>query len=438
MQPEDYQSAFAEHLQTVMEATDAALESAGYESLLIHSGSPIRVFQDDYDYPFKPNPMLLWWAPVGDQPDCALAYRPGRKPVLYYYRPDDYWHGPAPEPAFWWAQHFDLQMVRRSDRWQKRHEWDSAAALGDAPEIAEVFDAADINPDKLMNPLRMARTRKTRYEVACMRVANRVGADGHKAARRAFENGKSEFAIHQAYLKATRALSEQMPYTPIIGLNEHAAVLHYREKDVKAPDRHRSFLIDAGAKVNGYHSDITRTYSRDNGDFASLIEAVDELQRKLVADCRPGKDYVELHRDTHRGVAGILVDHELVNCSADEALEQGITRAFFPHGLGHYIGLQTHDVAGHQADASGAPQMPPDEHPHLRLARTLETGNVVTIEPGVYVIDQLLNQLREDGLDECVNWARVDRIRPYGGVRIEDDVLVTEDRPENLTRAYLN
>ena len=438
MHPEDFQSTFAEHLQSVMSATDAALDTAGYDALLIHSGSPIRVFQDDYDYPFKPNPMLQWWAPIGDQPECALAYRPGRKPVLYYYRPDDYWHGPAPEPAFWWAQHFDLQMVRRSDRWQKRHDWDNAAALGDAPVIQAVFSEADINPDRLLYPLRMARTRKSRYEVACMRVANRVAAEGHKAARKAFEGGKSEFAIHQAYLRGTKARSEEMPYTPIIGLNEHAAVLHYREKDVETPDQHRSFLIDAGAKVNGYHSDITRTYGKGSDEFAGLIRAVDSLQQKLAADCKPGKDYVELHRDTHRGVARILAEHSLIHCGADTAVEQGVTRAFFPHGLGHFIGLQTHDVAGHQADATGEAAPPPDEHPHLRLARTLEADNVVTIEPGVYIIDQLLNQLQDEGKDDLVNWNQVARIRPYGGVRIEDDVLVTEGEPENLTRAYLN
>ena len=116
------------------------------------------------------------------------------------------------------------------------------------------------------------------------------------------------------------------------------------------------------------------------------------------------------------------------------AVETGVSSAFFPHGIGHGIGLQVHDVAGFAASDAGGTIDKPDGHPYLRLTRVLEPGMVVTIEPGVYFIDMLLDALKEKGLGPSIDWARVDAFRPYGGIRIEDDVACTDADPVNLTR----
>src|SRR5690348_16042797 len=119
---------------------------------------------------------------------------------------------------------------------------------------------------------------------------------------------------------------------------------------------------------------------------------------------------------------------------AESALESGVTRAFFPHGLGHSIGLQVHDVGGFARNDRGDTVPLPDGHPYLRMTRTLEPGMVVTIEPGLYFIEMLLAELRDKPLAKEIDWHKVEAFKQYGGIRIEDDVVCTEGEPENLTR----
>jgi Xaa-Pro dipeptidase len=111
-----------------------------------------------------------------------------------------------------------------------------------------------------------------------------------------------------------------------------------------------------------------------------------------------------------------------------------VSSVFFPHGLGHLIGLQVHDVAGFQRDDSGGTIDKPSGHPYLRLTRTIEPRMVMTIEPGIYFIDMLLAELKSKPQASDVNWDKVDRFRQYGGIRIEDDVACTDGAAENLTR----
>ena len=133
-------------------------------------------------------------------------------------------------------------------------------------------------------------------------------------------------------------------------------------------------------------------------------------------------------------LAGILAGHGFIRMSAESAVESGVSSAFFPHGLGHGIGLQVHDVAGFQQGELGGTIPKPPGHPYLRLTRTLEPGMVTTIEPGLYFIDMLLAELRQKPVAKDVAWDKVDAFRKYGGIRIEDDVVCTDGEPENLTR----
>ncbi|MDN4481872.1 M24 family metallopeptidase, partial [Demequina sp. EGI L300058] len=149
---------------------------------------------------------------------------------------------------------------------------------------------------------------------------------------------------------------------------------------------------------------------------------------------RAGQSYPELHIHAHHLVAGVLREHGIIRMDAEAAVASGVTSAFFPHGLGHPIGLAVHDVAGFQQNERGGSIPRPEGHPFLRMTRVLEAGMVVTIEPGLYFIDMLLDELRANPAAKDVDWARVDAFRPYGGIRIEDDVVCTDGEPENLTR----
>jgi Xaa-Pro dipeptidase len=210
--------------------------------------------------------------------------------------------------------------------------------------------------------------------------------------------------------------------------------LHYTDLDRQPPGQLRSFLIDAGAQVHGYAADITRTYSHRDARFAELIARMDALQLEVVRRVRAGVDYAKLHIETHRMLGALLVDAELARGSAETLVETGVTAAFLPHGLGHLLGIQVHDVGGHMQGESGTIIDPPSGHPYLRLTRVLEENMTLTIEPGLYAIDMLLEKLRGSPAEEHVLWDGVDWLRPFGGIRIEDNVRVLANGSENMTR----
>jgi Xaa-Pro dipeptidase len=361
---------------------------------------------------------------------------------LFYFQPDDYWYLPPADPENWWARHFDIEVMRTPDGWRKALDARLAsasiavehmAAIGDAPALRAHFSAPGLNPAGLLDRLHVSRTRKTPYELACIREAARRAASAHVAAEQAFRAGKSEFAIHLAYLADCEQSDTELPYNNIVALNEHAAVLHYQARERRTPDRLHSFLIDAGCTVNAYASDITRTYAHESGEFAALVKGMDSVQQGLTGSVRAGLDYKALHLRAHRMIAGVLEAFGIIRVSADAAVESGLSSVFFPHGLGHFLGLQTHDVAG-LIDNDGTPIPRPEGHSALRLTRVLETDNVLTIEPGLYFIDVLLDRWRREQDPSMIDWDRVAALAPCGGIRIEDNVVVTEGGCENLTR----
>jgi Xaa-Pro dipeptidase len=310
---------------------------------------------------------------------------------------------------------------------------EKTAAVGDAPSLSDVFDAALINPETLITALHLARTRKTAYEIACMSEASRLAAVAHRAAETAFRAGCSELEIHHAYLAACGHTDYRLPYNNIVALNEHGSVLHYQGREPTAPPDSRSFLIDAGCTVNAYCSDVTRTYTREEGLFADIVQSMNRLQQRLAGQVRAGVDFRDLHLETHQGISEILADADVITVPADDAVESGLSSVFYPHGLGHFIGLQTHDVAG-LIDNHGKAVPRPDGHPFLRLTRILETDNVLTIEPGLYFIDPLLERWNREGDAAMVNWDAIESLKPFGGVRIEDNVVVEDTGCRNLTR----
>lgn len=431
----DLHPLYAEHLATLMARADAALEHAGFEHLVIAAGEPRIQFLDDREYPFAVNPHFKHWLPVTRAPGSWIVYTPGRKPKLVYLQPRDYWHVVPDAPAGYWVEHFDIAVIheRADARAHLPREVARSAVIGEGNAPLDGFTPN--NPQGVLERLHWWRSYKTPYELAMMRVASRIGARAHRAAEAAFRGGASEFDIHLAYLAAARQGDNELPYGNIIALNEHAAVLHYMDLQRNPPAHFHSFLIDAGASFHGYASDITRTHAGAGADeFAALVAAVDAAQQGFCARVQAGQSYPELHIHAHHVLAGILKEHGIIRMSAEGAVESGLSSTFFPHGLGHPIGLQVHDVAGFQAGPDGGSIARPPGHPYLRMTRALEPGMVVTIEPGLYFIDLLLTALKDTPGGKDVDWERVGALRKHGGIRIEDDVVCTEGEPENLTR----
>ena len=432
---------YGAHLDTIRERHDRALERAGASHVVIYSGNPKRMFLDDNDYPFKANPHFVHWAPLTALPFSYIVYTPGETPVLVYYQPRDYWHVVPGAPDGYWTEHLDIRIVNTTEDIPAHLPADreKCIAIGEFDDESMAYGIERINPSAAVNNLHYARGAKTEYELAVMRLAAKRGVAGHVAAEAAFRNGLAEFEIHRAYCAAVSHVDAELPYGNIIALNDHGSVLHYTNLERRAPQKIRSFLIDAGAQVHGYASDITRTYANGDARFQALIDRMDVLEQDVVARVRAGVDYRDLHVGTHRMLAEVLVETELASGDPDTLLATGVTSAFFPHGLGHLLGIQVHDVGGHQENETGGTIDPPSGHPFLRLTRVLEEDMVLTIEPGLYVIDMLLDELRGTPAEDHVNWQTVDWLRPFGGIRIEDDVRVLPDGAENLTReAFAN
>jgi Xaa-Pro dipeptidase len=424
---------YASHLTTLMQRTDRSLERSGFDALVVYGGRPPTQFLDDQDYPYKVNPQFKAWVPVLDNPRCFLVYSPGKRPLVLFHQPNDFWHKPAKLPAAAWTGALDLIAIQddsqASAHWSKRGR---VAFIG--PETFAGADAASLNPKELLALLDYDRAVKTPYELECMRRASDLGARGHMAALAVFRRGGSEYDAHMSYLEACRQREEEMPYNSIVAYNENAAVLHYQYLERTPPAVLRSFLIDAGAQYRGYAADITRTYARASGRFADLVHAMDEAQQALCAEIVAGRDYRDVHLSAHRILGDVMHASGLTKLPGQAALESGVTSVFFPHGIGHLLGLQVHDVGGVMGDAQGHERERPKGHPYLRLTRMLEPGVVVTVEPGIYLIDSLLAAAHADSRRAHIDWSIVEELKPYGGIRVEDNVATTAHKPENMTR----
>ena len=433
------QAEYSDHIGTITAQWERALTASSSGAAVVPAGIAQMYFQDDQAPTFHPNPHFARFYPDDNCEQSVLLVKPGNRPKLYFHRPASYWYQPPTLPD-WAEAAFDVEVHDDDEKLMKSlvadvSGCDRIALVGPAESCDLNLPLEAINPKALVNRLQFARSKKTDFEVARLREATEIGVRGHIAARDAFRAGGSEFDIHMAYLGASRQQESKLPYPNIIALNEHAGVLHYQHYDRTRPDPARSFLIDAGGRSGGYHSDITRTYSADPGDeFDDLVAALDAKQRDTVAQIKPGLSFVDLQVRMHREVADLLVSFDILRCSVDGAYDRSITDLFFPHGLGHLLGLQTHDVGGHFANEDGDLAEPPQRFPKLRFTRAVEPGYVFTVEPGIYFIPSLLKDLAESDAGRDVNWPKVESLIPCGGVRIEDNVLVTSDGVENLTR----
>jgi Xaa-Pro dipeptidase len=427
---------YPQHIAELQSRTREALQRESLDGLIIHSGQGKRIFLDDNNYPFKVNPQFKSWLPVIDNPNCWLIVNGVDKPKLVFYRPKDFWHTVPDEPNDFWAEQFDIVLLTQADAVEKHLPFDKSkyAYLGEYIEVAKALGFELVNPDRVMHYLHYQRAYKTDYELVCMREANRIAVDGHRAAKIAFEQGLSEFDINLAYLCAVRQGDNQVPYNNIVALNENASILHYTDLVTEAPAQVRSFLIDAGASFSGYAADITRTYARENGLFADLIESLHQITQQCVEELKPSVSYVQVHASAYYQIAELLSNIGIVNLAAADLVDTDIVSTFFPHGVGHFLGLQVHDVGGYVSDDRGTPNPPPKDHPFLRNTRTVEARQVFTIEPGLYFIDSLLAELKSSEHSKYINWNIVDDLRPFGGIRIEDNIIVHRDKNENMTR----
>jgi Xaa-Pro dipeptidase len=424
------------HITEKQKRAKEILERTEMSSIVIHSGKLVYMFQDDMTYPFKCNPLFKAWLPVIDNPNSWLIVDGVSKPKLVFYQPVDFWHSVPEDPKEFWTDQFEILKLTSLEDINKFLPADKSKSiyLGQFTDDAKELGFTDINNKTALDYLHYHRAYKTDYEMDCIREANRIAVGGHQAAKAAFMSGASEFEIQLEYFRTVAQSQNEVPYGTIIGLNQNGSILHYTTLERKSPLNRHSMLIDAGANCNGYASDITRSYSFEKDEFADLITAMDKVELDLCNSYKVGESYADAHLRSFELIAGVLSDFKFIDLPAEDIVAKGLVKPFYPHGLGHHLGLQVHDLGANLADDHGTAAEKPKDHPHLRATRILEPRMVYTCEPGLYFIDTLLQEVKASENSKYMNWSKIESFKKYGGIRIEDNIILHAGGNENITR----
>lgn len=286
-------------------------------------------------------------------------------------------------------------------------QWD-ARAMGWLNAVREKARAGVATPERVQDARALIdemRLFKDTDELATMRRAAGITAAAHVRAMQATRPGRREYEIEAELLYEFRRRGSQYPaYTPIVAGGANACVLHYVFNDAPLVDG-ELLLIDAGCELDGYASDITRTWpvnGRFSGPQRDVYEIVLAAQRAAMERTRPGVPWNEPHDAAVRVLAQGMLDLKVLKGTLDEVLEKEAYRRFYMHRTGHWLGYDVHDVGDYRRDGKWRP---------------LEPGMVLTVEPGLYLraADDVPEALRNIG------------------IRIEDDVAVTADGHEVIT-----
>lgn len=413
---------------TPRRARAAAALALTDEVLLIGAGEPVPVPGGaDQTYPFLAHTEYVWLA-ANECPGAVLAFDP-REGWTEFAPPvtaaERVWEGradtpgvPLPELQGWLAARRGRPVVNLGAPLPGLRE--------ESPRTAELREA-----------LTHARRPKDEAEIALLRRAAAATAAGFAAALPCLRAGASEREV-QVELEAGffRAGGERTGYGTIVGAGPNSGVLHVNPSARRlAPGD--TVLIDAGAEIARYTADVTRTWrvagGGDPGVFRDLYALVLAVEEHAIARCTPGAEWRDVHLAAAHEIATGLVALDLLRGEPAALVERDAHALFFPHGLGHLVGLGVRDASGY------LPGRARSMRPGLAMLRTdlpLEPGYVITVEPGVYFVPALLQDpaLRARHHD-AVNWARAESLLGFGGIRIEDDVLVTAGAPEVLTAA---
>jgi Xaa-Pro aminopeptidase len=275
------------------------------------------------------------------------------------------------------------------------------------------------------------RRPKDDVELARMRAAAEVTRAGFAELVGLIAPGRSErelqVALEAAFL---RSGGDFLAFESIVAAGVHAAVLHFSPTARELRDGDL-LLVDAGAEYRGYASDVTRTYPAGaafSAEQALVHDTVRRAGETAIAACRPGVAWHDVHRAAALVVAEGLVELGVLRGSPETLVESGAATLFFPHGVGHMVGLGVRDTGAASDDANE----PVAGLPPLRVDIPLQRRHAWTVEPGIYFVPALL--ARERGRGD-VDWQRVDEFQGFGGVRLEQNVLISGDGCEVLTAA---
>jgi Xaa-Pro aminopeptidase len=419
------QGRVAEQLERRRHAAAEAWALGGGQAVVVGAGVPLSVpGRGDRTYPFYAHSEYLYLTDR-ERPGAVLAFDPADGWFDFVPQPtakELLWSGaPAAEPGI---------STDELPGWLEARTDARIANLG-APLEGVVSDA-ELEAD-VRYALNRIRRVKDEVEIARMRLAERATRAGFAVAAELIEPGRTErelqIDIEAAFL---RNGADAVAYETIVGGGPNSAVLHQMPTTRVFADG-ELVLVDAGAEVRGYASDVTRTYPA-SGSFTPEQQALHDLVAASCAAaidrCRPGVEWLDVHAAAAGVIADGLVDFGLLRGESDALVESGAVTLFFPHGVGHMVGLGIRDAGEVLRGRAGTRP----GYPQIRVDLPLEPGHCFTVEPGVYFVPALLQdgERRRQHAD-MVAWDRVDRMLDFGGIRIEHNVLVTGEGFEILT-----
>jgi Xaa-Pro aminopeptidase len=399
--------------------------------------------------PFRQDSTFLYFTGC-DVPGAAALLVDGRY-ELFLPEPaadDPLWHGTVPSLAELGAKHGadavfpEAELASRAARLQPR-----TLAVADDARCAVAASLAgaplrygELNgDDELIDAVIALRRVKEPAEIAELREAARITALAFRTTMRATRPGSHERGLWTLFEAVLRMGGCTTGYDTILTQSGEILHNHAHSQELWAG---RMLLLDGGGEVaSGYGVDITRTWpvtGRFDTQQKAAYEAVLEAQLASIALCTVGTRYREVHDRSCLILARFLCDEGLIRGTPEAAVESGAHALFFPHGVGHLLGLDVHDLENfgdRPAYLPGVGRPEPFGTRYLRLDLPLEAGWVVTIEPGFYVVPAILRdpELR-DRFSGLVDFDRAAQWVGFGGIRIEDDVHVTAAGPEVLTQ----
>ncbi|MEP5944413.1 MAG: aminopeptidase P family protein, partial [Balneola sp.] len=292
----------------------------------------------------------------------------------------------------------------------------------------------NVETEALVDALTYCRVLKTDWELDQLREACRVNDLAYLEVMRSIKPGMYEYEMKAIFNKVQIENGlMQDAYNGIFASGVNASILHYVVNNSKIKDGDL-FLMDSGFECNGYASDYTRTFPA-NGKYTDIQKGIYNSvlagMNKVLGSIKPGVKMEDLHLLAARTMMEGLKDMGVVKGNVDDMMEENIFALFFPHGLGHFLGLDTHDVGGYP---KGVDRIERPGIKFLRARRELLPGMVVTIEPGIYFVPAVLEPaIADPEKNQFLNTEKVESLLGFGGVRIEDDIIVTEDGMENMT-----
>ncbi|MBQ29871.1 MAG: hypothetical protein CL434_08720 [Acidimicrobiaceae bacterium] len=395
-----------------------------HEVVLIRSGQALPIAGSDLHHGFRPHPDFAY-----------LAGHGVAESVLAYDAKDQHWQlfGPrsTPDEMVWHQPASEIGLpLADLDDWLSHREHQP---------LIEAWD--DV---KIQSGIAEIRVRKDELELSALRSAAAATEAGfswvYENACAGMTERDVQIAMEAEFFSAGAV---RTAYPSIVASGPNGAYLHYfyGQDDSLNPTTRtlqngELLLIDAGGEFGGYASDVTRTMvvGAEPTDVQSFLwQVVFRAQELAIDRCRPGQEWREVHLESARVIGSGLLELGILRGEVDALVASGAVALFYPHGLGHLIGLTVHDAGGYPLGRE------PSSHPqsrYLRMDRTLEAGMITSVEPGVYFIEALLADpsVREQFASEVV-WDEVDPLRGFGGIRLEDDVHVTDGEPEVLSGA---